>query len=93
MPHFINSVLRTAGSAAAAAVTPVSDYPTITNSEIEEFNSEMKSGLDSRVGWLDGYSFLQNTGFSTGDGLHYNSDTYKTLYTYYMHQVAAQKEA
>lgn len=76
-----------------AAVTPVSDYPTITNSDIEEFNSEMKSGLDSRIGWLDGYSYLQNKGFSSGDGLHYNSDTYKTLYTYYMNQVAAQKEA
>ncbi|WP_026526395.1 SH3 domain-containing protein [Butyrivibrio sp. VCD2006] len=76
-----------------AAVTPVSSYPTITNSDIEAFNSEMRSGLDSRIGWLDGYSFLTNVGFSTGDGLHYNNDTYKTLYTYYMNQVAAQKEA
>ena len=53
----------------------------------------MKNGLDSRIGWLDGYSYLQNRGFSTGDGLHYNSDTYKSLYTYYINQVAAQKEA
>ena len=76
-----------------AAVTPVSNYPTITNSDIEAFNTEMKNGLDSRIGWLDGYSYLQNKGFSTGDGLHYNSDTYKSLYTYYINQVAAQKEA
>ena len=75
-----------------AAVTPVNDYPTITNSDIEEFNTEMRSGLDSRIGWLDGYSYLQNKGFSTGDGLHYNNDTYKSLYSYYMNQVAAQKE-
>ena len=76
-----------------AAVTPVDDYPTITNSDIEEFNKEMRKGLDSRIGWLDGYSYLQNKGFSTGDGLHYNSDTYKSLFTYYVNQVAAQKEA
>ncbi len=76
-----------------AAVTPVSNYPTITNSDIEKFNNELKSGLDERVGWLDGYSYLQNTGFSTGDGLHYNNETYKTLYTYYISEIAAQKEA
>ncbi|MBE5843366.1 MAG: hypothetical protein E7302_04185 [Butyrivibrio sp.] len=67
-----------------AAVLPVKDYPTITNAEIESFNSAMKSGLDSRVGWLDGYTYLQSNGFSTADGLHFNYDTYKSLYSYYM---------
>ncbi len=76
-----------------AAVTPVSDYPTITNDDIESFNKELKEGLDDRIGWLDGYSYLQNNGFSTGDGLHYNSDTYKSLYKYYMNQVASAKIA
>ncbi len=75
-----------------AAVTPVSDYPTITNSDIEKFNSEMRKGLDSRIGWLDGYSFLQNHGFSTGDGLHYNEATYQSLYSFYVNQVASAKQ-
>lgn len=76
-----------------AAVTPVSEYPTITNDDIESFNAQMRKGLDTRVGWLDGYSYLKNHGFSTGDGLHYNDSTYQSLYTYYVNQVAASKEA
>ncbi|WP_408070404.1 SH3 domain-containing protein [Butyrivibrio sp. JL13D10] len=89
----IDSWISAGATVYYAAVTPVSDYPTITNDDIEAFNSEMKDGLDSRVGWLDGYSYLQNHGFSTGDGLHYNETTYKSLYTYYVNQVAANKEA
>ncbi|MCR5343037.1 MAG: SGNH/GDSL hydrolase family protein [Butyrivibrio sp.] len=94
--NLINKKIDTWISAGAtvyyAAVTPVGNYPTITNTDIENFNAAMRKGLDSRVGWLDGYSFLQNNGFSTGDGLHYNDATYQSLYTYYVNQVAAAKE-
>ena len=72
-----------------AAVTPVSDYPTVTNAEIEAFNTKLKSELDSRINWIDGYSYLTRTGFSTGDGLHYNADTYRSLYSYYMSVINA----
>jgi uncharacterized protein YgiM (DUF1202 family) len=71
-----------------AAVLPVSDYPTITNADIEAFNSKLQSGLDSRVCYLDGYTFLQNNGFSTNDGLHYDYDTYRSLYAYYMSKIS-----
>ena len=71
-----------------AAVTPVSDYPTVTNAEIEAFNARLKSELDSRINWLDGYTYLTQTGFSTGDGLHYNADTYRSLYSYYMSAIS-----
>ncbi|WP_051209338.1 SH3 domain-containing protein [Butyrivibrio sp. WCD3002] len=71
-----------------AAVLPVSDYPTITNADIEAFNSKLQSGLDSRVCYLDGYTFLQNNGFSTNDGLHYDYDTYRNLYAYYMSKIS-----
>ncbi len=72
-----------------AAVVPVSDYPTITNADIENFNSQLKSGLDSRVGWLDGYSYLASCGFNTNDGLHYDKTTYKNLYSFYMNNLTA----
>ncbi len=88
----IDSWISAGATVYYAAVTPVSDYPTITNADIEKLNSEMKKGLDSRVGWLDGYSYLLNHGFSTGDGLHYNEATYQSLYTYYVNQIASFKE-
>ncbi len=67
-----------------AAVTPVGEGTTVSNAQIENFNSKLHSELDSRVKWIDGYSYLSQTGFSTPDGLHYNADTYKNLYYYYL---------
>ncbi|MCR5669715.1 MAG: SH3 domain-containing protein [Butyrivibrio sp.] len=67
-----------------AAVTPVGDCASVSNDQIESFNAKLKAELDPRVNWLDGYSYLSEAGFSTGDGLHYNKDTYKNLYSYYM---------
>lgn len=67
-----------------ASVTPVSSYPTVNNTQIEAFNSKLKRSLDSRVKWIDSYSYLTRNGFSTPDGLHYNFDTYKKLYAYYL---------
>ncbi len=67
-----------------AAVTPVGGNASVSNSQIESFNARMQSELDPRVRWLDGYTYLTQTGFSSADGLHYNSDTYRSLYSYYM---------
>ncbi len=67
-----------------SSVTPVGESASVSNSQIEAFNARMQSELDPRVKWIDSYSFLSQTGFSTPDGLHYNSDTYRNLYSYYM---------
>lgn len=67
-----------------AAVTPVGNCSTVSNDQIEKFNSKLQSGLDPRIKWIDGYSYLKNNGFSASDGLHYNRSTYKNLYSYYM---------
>lgn len=67
-----------------ASVTPVSSYPTVTNAQIEAFNKKLKSSLDSRVKWIDGYTYLSRNGFGTPDGLHYTPETYKKLYSYYL---------
>ena len=67
-----------------AAVTPVGETASVTNAQIESFNSRLQSELDPRVNWIDGYSYLMQTGFSTPDGLHYSADTYRNLYSYYI---------
>ena len=72
-----------------AAVTPVKNCKTVSNDQIERFNAKLKSQLDPRVTWIDGYSYLKQNGFSTGDGLHYNNSTYKSLYSYYMSVIDA----
>ena len=66
-----------------SAVTPVGDT-TVTNEQIEKFNQSLKSGLDSRITWIDSYSYLTENGFSSSDGLHYNNATYTSLYNYYI---------
>ncbi len=83
----IDSWIEAGATVYYASVLPVSDYPTITNDDIESFNSTIRKGLDSRIGWLDGYTYLQTYGFETADGLHYDYDTYKNLYSYYMSEI------
>lgn len=66
-----------------SAVTPVGNCSTVTNAQIEAFNAALQEELDSRVRWIDSYSYLQQVGFSSSDGLHYSLDTYRNLYAYY----------
>lgn len=53
----------------------------IKNSDIEKFNSILKSGLKN-VTYLDSYNYLKNNGFSTTDGIHYDKKTYQKIYSY-----------
>lgn len=50
-----------------------------TNEAIKKFNSEMKSGLDASIKYVDTYSQIKDT-MKTSDGLHYDKATYKLLY-------------
>ena len=67
-----------------AAVTPVGAGASVSNAQIESFNAKLQAELDPRIKWIDGYTYLNQTGFSTPDGLHYSADTYRSLYSYYM---------
>lgn len=59
------------------SVNPVENYPTVSNEEIEMFNSVLSTaGTD----YIDTYSQLLSKGFSTQDGLHYTDDTYRVIY-------------
>ncbi len=48
---------------------------TVTNADIEAFNKKLADNFSNN--YIDSYSSLSNIG--TSDGLHYDSETYKTL--------------
>ncbi len=67
------------------SVTPVDEgkeasngYST-KNSNIETFNSKLKTVTTSNIVYCDVYNSIKNN-FSTTDGLHYTESTYKEIY-------------
>ncbi|WP_294751892.1 dockerin type I domain-containing protein [uncultured Ruminococcus sp.] len=64
------------------SVNPCSGSYARLNSGIEEFNNIVRDGLDSRITFLDSYSFLNWNSFATVDGLHYTSGTYIDIYNF-----------
>ena len=63
------------------SVNPTEGSYSNLNSDITTFNQKLKSGL-SNVTYIDTNTYLKQNGFSTTDGLHYTSDTYKKIYNY-----------
>ncbi len=57
----------------------------VTNSQIKSFNSKLKEAFPSQ--YLDTYSYLNKNSFSTSDGIHYTSATYKKLYDYVISKI------
>ena len=73
-------------------VFETSNYPGITNSLIESWNSRMKQGLSADVKYLDTYS--QVTGkLSSKDGIHYTNKSYKLIYSLVNQQIIEEKTA
>lgn len=64
------------------SVNPCDGSYQYLNSRIETFNSAMADGLDSRITFLDSYTFLMWQGFATVDGLHYTNNTYVDIYNF-----------
>ena len=65
------------------SVNPVENYPTITNDQIEQFNSKLKQLCDecNKFNYIDTYSSLVDKKNYTTDGLHYNKQTYSEIYS------------
>lgn len=60
-----------------------SDYGyTITNDDIDNFNSKLKKNLSKNVVFLDSNTYLMKNGFNAPDGLHYNEETYTEIYNF-----------
>lgn len=67
-----------------SSVNPVSGNRYVTEEQVEYFNSQLQSGLSENVHWIDSHSYLNSIGYHLVDGLHYNGETYRNLYAYYM---------
>lgn len=50
------------------------------NKLIKTFNAEMKKAFPDQ--YIDAFTYLKKNGFSTVDGLHYDSETYRKIYDY-----------
>ena len=56
--------------------------PAVAPRGIESLNATLRDGLDSRITFLDSYTYLNMHGFATTDGLHYTSGTYVDIYNF-----------
>ena len=63
-------------------VNPTNGNYAQLDSNIKTFNQKIKSSLNSKIKFIDTYSYLVSDGFKTADGLHYTNDTYKKIYNY-----------
>lgn len=65
------------------SVTPVDEVKeksygyTVKNATIEDFNSTVKSGINSPIKYCNIYSSIT---YSTSDGVHYDNSTYQKIY-------------
>ena len=61
-----------------------SNYPFFTsNDSINKFNSQVKSGLNSKITYLDSNAYLKSTGFTTtSEGIHYQPETSQKIYKF-----------
>lgn len=64
------------------SVNPCEGSYSHLNSKIDDFNSQLRSGLSTNVGWIDTNSHLKQVGFHTTDGLHYDKSTSEAIYNY-----------
>lgn len=67
-----------------ASVNPVWTNPHVTKERVEAFNTKLQSSLAPYICWIDSYNYLLSTGLRIVDGLHYDEDTNRKIYAYYM---------
>ncbi|MDO5541143.1 MAG: GDSL-type esterase/lipase family protein [Eubacteriales bacterium] len=53
--------------------------------KVKTFNNKMKAAFPNR--YIDCYTYLNKNGFSTVDGIHYTTATYKAIYKYILTKV------
>lgn len=69
------------------AVTPCCYSYSRLNPDIASFNAKMQAGLNENIEFIDTYSFLNQNGFGSSDGLHYSNTTYKAIYDYVISEI------
>ncbi len=78
----VTGVTQRGGKLYFVSVNPTSRSADYLNADIDSFNSKMKHGLSGYVKYIDTNSYLKTNGFSSGDGIHYSTETYKKIYYY-----------
>lgn len=67
-----------------SSVNPVENGKYVTKSMVSNFNRKLQARLSPEIHWIDSYSYLQGTGYTLTDGLHFSNGTYRNLYRYYL---------
>ena len=62
------------------SVNPCQGKHSYLNEDIQKFNASLKDGLTIDCEFIDTYSYLEYADFATTDGLHYDKDTYRSIY-------------
>ncbi|MBQ8037170.1 MAG: hypothetical protein IJ268_09270, partial [Proteobacteria bacterium] len=77
-----NDLIKSGIKLTIVNVGPVVDVKskTVKNAQIESFNSKIASVEGAKI--IDLYGFLNNNGFSSSDGLHYSTTTYKNIVSF-----------
>lgn len=57
------------------------------NTNVNNFNTKLKNGLDSSITFLDSNSYLKANGFTAPDGIHYDAQTYIKIRTFILDNV------
>ncbi len=70
-----------------ALVGPVWENPYTTDEQVKTFNSSIVGVLSPSVNVLDEYNYLITNSYRVVDGLHYDSNTYLNIYSYYLSSV------
>ena len=74
------------------AVNPCDGGYSYLNGRIEAFNNALRDGLDSRITFLDSYTYLVWNGYGTTDGLHYTANTYIDIYNFVYDSIFGPEE-
>ncbi len=82
MNSLADGVSKRGGQLYFVSVNPTSKSKDYLNEDIDNFNAKMRQGMSNKIRYIDTNSYLKNIGFSSGDGLHYSTKTYKDIYNY-----------
>lgn len=92
--EFINEKIKTLPdnvSVSWASVNPVKGNYVKLKERIETFNEQLKTDLDSSIGYIDSYTWLMENGFSSSDGLHYSAETNKSIHDFWVENLDKEK--
>lgn len=71
-------------------VNESSQQATLTNAQVQEFNTSVKTRLNSSIAYLDSYSYLMSKGIQYSDWLHYRTSTSRDIWDFIVSNVYSE---